>query len=67
VGEHWDGESARMNATRLALVAAGLAAFDDDDTVQQQATGSARIRASAPTPTQWGTAARADAIDRWPR
>ncbi len=58
VEEHWDGESERQEAMALAVSAAARAV---------EGAPSTTAAASQPSPSGWRAAARAAAIDRWPR
>jgi acetyl/propionyl-CoA carboxylase alpha subunit len=59
VETHWDGPMARRAAVHRALLAAGLAAFESEPTPA--------LLADQPAGLGWPAAARAEAIDRWPR
>jgi acetyl/propionyl-CoA carboxylase alpha subunit len=65
VDEHWDGETARADAVRRALVAAGLAAIDPAALDGQPGVshGAPAVQADR---NGWRHAARADGADRWP-
>lgn len=59
VETYWDGPMARRAAVHRALLAAGLAAFESVPTPA--------LLADQPAGLGWPAAARAEAIDRWPR
>ena len=65
VDEHWDGETARADAVRKALVAAGLAAIDGAEPDGQ--LGASQGAPAVPAARNgWRHAARTDGADRWP-
>ncbi len=77
VDVNWDGEAARRDAVRLALIAAGLGALDGRDGKQAAApmtAAPAPAPAPAPTPDAgamarddgWRVEGRQRGIDRWP-
>jgi acetyl/propionyl-CoA carboxylase alpha subunit len=73
VDAHWDGEAARSEALRRALLAAALAATGDGDGIAPDMAGNgaeARVRAdaggSAGTAGRWRIGARSQGVDRWP-
>ncbi len=61
VAEHWNGEAARADAVRRALIAAGLAAIRDGATVP----AAVGVQAST-TGNGWRRGGRRDGVDRWP-
>jgi len=68
VDANWDGEAARAAAVRRALVAAGLAAIEDDaDALSVTARPAAVATESASSGRNgWRQGSRAAGIDRWP-
>jgi acetyl/propionyl-CoA carboxylase alpha subunit len=72
VDEHWDGDAARAEAVRKALVAAGLAAVAVDDrpagmTRSGSALDGPDVAARVPSGRNgWRGGARAQGVDRWP-
>ena len=69
VAEHWDGPASRAEAGRLAAVAAGLAAQDParPAVASPGVTGAGAAADGRTSNPGWPAAARAAAVDRWPR
>ena len=66
VANHWDGATARAEvATAAAAAASGWAATAGS--VGRGANSPSLRPAAAIQPADWAAAARADAVDRWPR
>ena len=75
VDEHWDGEAARAEAVRKALLAAGLEAIGEDAEARGRGTApptpattgaSAASAESAASRNRWRHGSRARGLDRWP-
>ncbi len=68
VDQHWDGDAARAEALRKALLAVGLAAIDDEPVVAGHgATTAGDGRATPPpAPNGWRRGGRGQGVDRWP-
>jgi acetyl/propionyl-CoA carboxylase alpha subunit len=66
VDEHWDGEGARADAARRALLAAGLAALHGGATATTPAVHPAASVTQAASQSGWRSGGRARGIDRWP-
>jgi acetyl/propionyl-CoA carboxylase alpha subunit len=68
VDANWDGEAARRDAVRHALVAAGLAAFEDPSGASMASpppVATTSDPAAAPV-GGWRAEGRERGIDRWP-
>ena len=69
VGEHWEGETDRARAVRVAELAAGLDALESGlATTVEHGLAPGQGRATAPlaaTDGRWAQAGRRAAIDRW--
>ena len=69
VDANWDGERARAEAVRRALLAAGLAALDEGARGGVPSTSGDRPGTEsgvAETRNGWRSGARAQGVDRWP-
>ncbi len=69
VDEHWDGEAARAEAVRKALLAVGLAAIADEPGVAGHGAHDRRRRTCDTDLLHrngWRRGGRAQGVDRWP-
>jgi acetyl/propionyl-CoA carboxylase alpha subunit len=68
VAEHWDGDAARADALRRALLATGVAAIADDSTRDGFAApaDAASPSEARPIGNGWRDSARGRGVDRWP-
>ncbi len=72
VAEHWNGEAARVDAVRKALLAAGLAAIADEDRPQGiggaggTSPGLTAATVAPPGRNGWRSGGRGQGVDRWP-
>ena len=64
VAESWDGPAERARGRRGAAAAAAAAA---NGPARRRPTAAADPAPTAPATSGWAAAARADAVDRWPR
>jgi acetyl/propionyl-CoA carboxylase alpha subunit len=67
VDEHWDGDAAREEALRKALLAVGLASLADEpgDAGMMTAPGGDGRTAPPAARNGWRTAGRGQGVDRW--
>jgi acetyl/propionyl-CoA carboxylase alpha subunit len=65
VDEHWDGETARAEAVRKALLATGLAALVDGQ-APVAVPATAGVSPAAGGDGGWRRGGRAQGVDRWP-
>ena len=69
VEEHWDGEAARADAVRRALLATGLASIESGAAPVGMRASEALTSDRGPTPAGrngWRSGGRAQGADRWP-
>jgi acetyl/propionyl-CoA carboxylase alpha subunit len=68
VDQNWDGESARVEAARKAVLSAGLVALEEASVGPPVGAGPASSPASAGTASRsgWRHGGRALGVDRWP-
>jgi acetyl/propionyl-CoA carboxylase alpha subunit len=67
VDEHWDGETARAEAVRKALLATGLAALVDGPARAPVGAMAGGPPGPAAGNAGWRHGGRAQGVDRWPR